>query len=268
MSNDIFLLIMLGMSGTLLLAGAVIFFYIRYQHRFLVQREALQKKELEHKKHLLYTSIQSQEEERMRISRDLHDHVGSRLSNIRMTLGNMERTADDKDAFKHIVETSKKGIDEVMADIRTISQGLLPPGLSLWGFYHSIEDLCVNTRASSGLNITFTDQTSGELQTLPFETALSLYRVIQEALTNTLKHANANHITITLLVKDKKGIINYSDNGIGAEMNKKTTGLGMYNIESRLSMINASYKVITSNGEGFTLSIYDIPLAQTEPQYG
>lgn len=262
MNNDIFLLVMLGMSGTLLLAGSVIFFYIRYQRRFILQKEALQKKELDHKKRLLYTSIQSQEEERMRISKDLHDHVGSRLSNIRMILSKIEKVPIDDTSLKTIADTSKKGIDEVLADIRSISHGLLPPGLSLWGFYHSMEDLCESISNSSGLKIHLIDHTSGELQNIPFETALSLYRVMQEALTNTLKHANANNITISLMTKDNQGIIDYTDDGKGAEMNERTKGLGMYNIESRLSMINASYKVTTAPGEGYTLSIYNILLSQ------
>jgi len=260
MSNNIFLLVMLGMSGTLLLAGSVIFFYIRYQRKFLIQRETLQRKELDHKKHLLYTSIRSQEEERMRISRDLHDHVGSSLSNIRMMLGKIEKVSADDTSLKTIADTSKKGIDNVIADIRSISHRLLPPGLSLWGFYHSTEDLCENIRVSSGLNIQLADHTSGELQNIPFDTALSLYRVIQEALTNTLKHASANNITISLMIKDNKGAIDYIDDGKGAEMNERTKGLGMYNMESRLSMINAAYKVTTAPGKGFALSIYNIPL--------
>jgi signal transduction histidine kinase len=260
LNKEVFLLVMLGMAGTLLLAGSVIFFYIRYQRRFLHQRDALQKKELDHKKHLLYTSIQSQEEERMRISRDLHDHVGSRLSNLRMLLGRMQKLPADASSVQTITETSKQGIDEVIADIRSISHALLPPGLSLWGFQHSLEDLCEKTKTSSGLDVQLIDQTSGALQNIPFDTALSLYRVIQEALANTLKHAGAKSVTITLCIKEGMGAIDYTDDGKGADMTVKAKGLGLYNMESRLSMINAAYQLTTAIGQGFKLSIYNIPL--------
>lgn len=260
LNNNIFLLVMLGMTGSMMLAGSVIFFYIRYQRRFLLQKEELQKKELDHRKHLLYTSIQSQEEERMRISRDLHDHVGSRLSTLRMMLGRMEKLAGDTTSVQTITDESKKGIDEVIADIRNISHGLLPPGLSLWGFYHSMEDLCEKTAKSSGLDIQLADHTDGAMKTMQFDTALSLYRVMQEALNNTLKHANAKSISIVLNIKDSMGAIDYTDDGAGTSMTQQSKGLGLYNMESRLSMINASYKITTAPGEGFKLSIFSIQL--------
>ncbi|MGZ3874744.1 MAG: histidine kinase, partial [Mucilaginibacter sp.] len=101
-NDNIYYLVFIGSFGGVLLASAVIFFFTRYQRRFLQQQAALQKAELDHKQHLLYATIQSQEKERMRISKDLHDHIGSSLSNLRFVVSRIQNAGADENAIKEL----------------------------------------------------------------------------------------------------------------------------------------------------------------------
>jgi signal transduction histidine kinase len=261
-TDNILVLVLLGMTGAIILACSVIFFFLRYQRRFLRQREELQRKELKHREHLLHTVIQSQEEERLRISRDLHDHIGSNLSNLRMSVNAIQKLEPSIPQLQIATEDYKVSIDHIINDVRNISHSLFPPALALWGFKATLEDLCHHTCTSSGIDIVLNDRTDGILDQMSSDGSLALYRVIQELLNNTLKHAKAKKVSIeTSIIGDRISIV-YADDGIGASFTEeKRKGIGMYSIESRLQMIEANYTIDTSPGNGFSVSI-SIPVTQ------
>src|SRR5882757_2825942 len=245
-TDNIFLLVIIAMVGTFLLAGSFIFFFIRAQRRMLAQKEIMQKAALEHREALLHAAIQSQEEERKRIGRDLHDDVGSALSNLRMVLGNNVDTQ----------VTHKPLIDNIITTVRNISHTLSPPGLELFGLDYALHELCDTFNISGKIKLVFENNATEETGHIGLQNALTIYRVMQELISNTVKHANATTITITINKANRILTFLYNDNGVGVTLTpSKKAGMGMQNIEGRLSMINASYEIESSPGNGFNILI-------------
>lgn len=256
LGDNIYYLIFLGTAGVLVLALAVIFFFLRYRKRLRAQFEAMRIAESAHKQMLLNATIQSQEEERMRISKDLHDHVGSSLSGLRFLVARILNSDIALDAVKEIATDAKKSIDAIVDDVRNISHSLSPAGLELWGFHEALDEYCDKIVRTSDLEIEITDNTGSLLRQLPFDDALSLFRVAQELINNTLKHADARHVSIIISLVTGYITFQYTDDGKGIELNGKNGhGIGLYNIESRLSMIDATYKVSSAPGAGYSFRV-------------
>jgi signal transduction histidine kinase len=259
-NDSIYLLTFIGIAGGLLLALSVILFYIRYQRRFIRQQTELQRAELVHRQHLLNATIQSQENERKRISRELHDHVGSSLSTLRFLVAKIGQASKEQPVISALAEDYKKGIDRIIEDVRNISHSLSPAGLELWGFHDAMEEYFEKTCRTAGMEVTIADNTDKGLNALVFDDALSLFRVMQELLNNTVKHAGAKQVSVHTKHANGSVLIHYADNGKGMAV-KAGRGIGTYNMESRLSTIDASYEVITSPGAGYKFNI-TVPAAR------
>lgn len=253
-------IILLGSGGALLLSVSVIFFFIRYQRKTQLQKEHLLKVELEFKQQLLYANIRSQEEERVRLSKELHDHVGGTLSVLRFMIDQFDPVLSGKSTEQDSITTYKEMMDGVIDDVRHISHAMAPPGLALWGLQEAIAALCEKISKSSGKDISVICKTPEAVKQLPFEHALALYRVIQELITNTLKHASAKALSVWMGAEENQVSIVYSDDGVGAAGGLNTTkGTGMQNIENRLLMIGATHEIKTGPGQGFMLTMH-VPL--------
>jgi signal transduction histidine kinase len=255
-------IIILGSGGALLLSASMIFFFFRYQRKTQLQKEQLLKAELEFKQQLLYANIRSQEEERVRLSKELHDHVGGTLSVLRFMIDQFDPSQATKPADQEQIATYKDMMDGVIDDVRHISHAMAPPGLALWGLQEAMAALCEKISKSSEKEIRVDCKDPALVKQLPFDHALALYRVIQELITNTLKHASAQTIAVVMDKKDDELSIVYRDDGVGAGTDLNTTkGTGIQNIENRLMMIGATHTVKTGPGQGFLLTMY-VPVKQ------
>ncbi len=258
-TDNIFILVLLTMAGTFLLAASFIYFYVRYQRRMLSQKEAMQKAELEHRENLLHAAIQSQEEERKRIGRDLHDDVGSALSNLRMVMGEIVQVNEEVSGSE-AAQTYKPLIDNIINNVRSISHSLSPPGLDLFGLEHTLHELCDTVNGTGKMRLDLENNTGGLIDEMGRENSLAIYRVMQELLNNTIKHAQATAAVMTFNRSDKGFSIEYKDNGRGIDLTEnKKPGMGLQNIEGRLGMINAGFEIISSPGNGFKI-IISLPL--------
>ncbi len=243
-SDNVYIITFLGMVGMLLLTLALIQFYVRNQKRLLRGVEEKRQAELKHQKDLTFAIIQSQEEERKRIGRDLHDDVGSALSNLKLYTLQWEDS-----------EIVRKLIDGIIDKARNISHMLTPAELELLGLEEALEEMCRVIHQSGSVKV-FMDNAAGEeLDKIPYDKALSLYRVFQELFTNTLRHAGATEVHLHF---DKPGdliLAHYQDNGRGLKGKPSSSGMGMQNMESRLEMIGATYELDTSGTGGFGIRI-------------
>lgn len=261
-ADSVHLLVAMGTLGALLLAFSLIFFFVRYQRKLLRQQAAMQKAELDHKQMLLNSVIKSQEEERVRISKDLHDHVGSALSTLRLQVSRLSAQGMDAEGVRAVAEETRKGIDGIIEDVRNVSHSLSPAGLELWGFHEALEAYCEKIAASSGLAIEVVDESGGILQRLSFDDALSLFRVMQELMNNTIKHAKANVVQITSTASEHEVVIAYTDDGVGVDIDAQARpGIGIYNMANRLSMINATYELQSGKGQGYQFTV-KLPVSQ------
>jgi len=247
------LIVVAGTAGMLLLVIFIVLFVVLYQRKISRQQEA-------HQRNLLEAAIQAQEKERKRIAADLHDDLQQQFSTVRIAI---EKAAEEVEGVsplaKSLKATSVMAQDAIEA-MRRISYDLLPKGLNKDGLAFALHELCVRLN-ETGIEAQFTR--GGDCERQDAKTELALYRVAQELVNNTLKHAEATRIDMVMncspaSAQDEHGrcMLMISDNGKGFDAEKeKDKGFGMRNIESRLSMIGATYHFESQSGEGTSVTI-------------
>jgi PAS domain S-box-containing protein len=211
-------------------------------------RDITERKKLE--KTLIDTIIQTEEKEREKMAADLHDEVGPLLSSMKMYLNSLLET---KDAAKslYISDQLKMLIKESITAVREISNDLSPHILNNYG-------LTAAVRAAVETNLQFIKiilKENLENRRFPPNIEIIFYRIIRELINNTIKHANAKSIDISLFHSEEKMMLYYSDDGKGFDwqmvINSTRKGLGIMNILSRLKSMNGQYNIQTSPGKGF-----------------
>ncbi|SEK84423.1 Signal transduction histidine kinase [Aquimarina amphilecti] len=231
-------IIIIGMVVIFLLSLSVIVFFIIYQRRLLEQQKRHQKAESDYQKELLKTAIQSQEVERSRIAKELHDDVGAMLTTTKLYIGQITPELNPEE-LTTIADKISGFFDDMIQSVRSISKDLRPVVLEKLGFMEAIDSLVQTIRDTGKINISFINNTTYSVSKTK---ELNLYRIIQELITNTLKHAEATEIKIEMKNEREILIIVYEDDGKG--LNQKQLqyrkGLGLKNIESRLSILSGT----------------------------
>lgn len=251
--NELIILISVGIGLMLVLAMAFILFFTFSQGKFREEKLKAQEAKLAYQEELLHSNILTQEEERERIAKDLHDEVGSKLNVVHLYLHQLTRKAPEAgESIREMVSVINDTIDTT----RRISHDLLPPTLDSFGLSTAVEELCERIQQTSQLEIYV--ETQGErAEHIEKIVELNLFRILFELLSNTLKYAEASQIHISLAQTESKISLSYRDNGKGFDASdfKHQKGLGMKNIESRLQMIQGSYELKTAPGEGVWINI-------------
>ena len=221
----------------ILLVGAAI-----YSKNAIVKRE-LEKKELEieHQKELVEQLIVVQEDERSRIARELHDGVNSKLATVLLFLEQPSKNNNQ--------ERVPEAIKEAMQISRRISYDLLPPTLESFGLKGALYELFEDIEDESSIKVTI--QLLDQIDEIPQKKQLHVYRIVQEALQNTLKYGHASKIELTASF-DKELVLTYRDDGVGADLATISRhGLGLRNIAARAEMIPAQHSFKSEPGQGF-----------------
>jgi signal transduction histidine kinase len=222
------------------------------------QQRKMQEAELAHQKNLLQSVITSQEIERKRIGMDLHDEVGAALSGLRIKI---ERNANESETAGRQASIYKSDIDNIIANMRNIAHSLSPRISGNFGFYDAIHELSDHINHSGKINMAVHFNESKLPEFANDQTPMALYRVIAELINNTLKHASARLIQLTIDVIEDKMKIVYNDDGVGVlpKPGTQTKGMGMQNIESRLGIIGAHWQFQRPEAGGYGLFI-SVPL--------
>jgi signal transduction histidine kinase len=140
--------------------------------------------------------------------------------------------------------------------VRNISHSLSPPGLDLFGLEFTLQELFDNFNAAGIIQVHFENETGKTIDALDKKTALALFRVIQELLSNTVKHAGAKNVFIKFFASDKAIVLTYNDDGKGLVAGSdKKPGMGTQNIEARLRMIQANFEIGSEEKKGFFIKI-------------
>jgi signal transduction histidine kinase len=227
----------------------IIFFY--YSRKKIIQKE-IEKKDLEilHQKEQLFAVITTQEEERKRIAQDLHDDISSKLNIVSLnsyllTSSNLT-DLETKEITDNIINLTAKALD----NSRKIAHNLLPPVLDKFGLHAGIEELCEEFESSKTVKVFY--QNKIEFDEKDKDINLHVFRILQELMNNSLRHGKATEISIVFEdVKGAKTCI-YNDDGIGFDSKnaENQKGLGMKNINSRISYINGTINVSSEIGKG------------------
>ena len=195
--------------------------------------------------------IAAQEEERARIARDLHDDVSQRMALILIGLDRLQDAHPERweDVVRDLQEIAKTA-DEASNDIRDLSHELHPSKLEKLGLDTAARGLC---RDFSKLHKVEVEYFSRDLPSdIPFETALCLYRVIQESLMNVAKHSSAQEARVELIGRGHKIMLRVSDPGIGfvPGAEPKSRGLGLLSMKERIRLIGGSFTILSKRGAG------------------
>lgn len=247
----------------LMLAGVIVFFVLVYQKKMIRQEVALERMKTDHQRNLLNATIETQEKERQRIAKDLHDEVGAMLSVIKMGIAQFERKAKDLPIAKKIAAETKNHVTETIENVRRISKDLMPIALMKMGLAVALQGMFEKLQHIEGLEVKF--KQTGEAVRLRKNTALGLYRVIQESLNNCLKHAQASRIECYLDFEPEQLQLSFRDNGKGFDIEAlldspdSTAGLGLKSIESRVNMIGGELQHTSKPGKG-TQILIKLPL--------
>jgi len=194
--------------------------------------------------------IKTQEAERKQLATELHDDLGMRLSTLQMYLSEID-TAQNSRA-SHLTPL----LNDAIADIRNLLRDLNPKLLFEEGLRVAVEELATKLNAVGFLQFELLWLDFPEK--LPEVIEINLFRIIQELVNNTLKHAEATHITLQLLQRDQQWVIIYEDNGQGFERQPLSSGFGLQNIENRVQLLKGHLHFDTAPQRGVHVTI-EIP---------
>ncbi|HEY4785539.1 MAG TPA: PAS domain S-box protein [Bacteroidales bacterium] len=217
-------------------------------------RDISERKEVQ--RQILSAIIQTEEKERGRIARDLHDGLGPLLSSLKL-YAKVLGTATDTEKRAQLLTTTNEVIDESMLLIKEISNNLSPHVLNDFGLASAIQSFCKKITLAKDIDIKF----NSNVFDVRFETNVEmvLFRVLKELVNNTIKHALASQIEIFLLRTENVLSLIYSDNGIGFEIKKvlgdRSSGMGISNIVNRISSINGRLLFDSQAGKGIQMKI-------------
>ncbi len=203
---------------------------------------------------VLDTMIRTEETERKRFAKDLHDGLGPLLSNLKMSVSALENI-DNKFDMRDILDNMKSITNESLLSIREIANNLSPHILENFGILKAVEDFSQKIKVNCDILINIESNIRGKRYS--YNTEIILYRVVTELLNNTLKHAHAKRIDLSILEDSGKLILFYSDDGKGLELTQDESwqGMGLSNIVSRIKSLQGSTQFFSNTGEGFRVKI-------------
>lgn len=247
-----------------LLLGIVVALTAVYRLRRLEQRSDEERRVAEEAEHqmreLSQQLVATQEEERKKLSRELHDHVGQVLTALRMELGSIDRLrAPDDIPLARAVNESRQLVDSMVRTVRDLALGLRPSMLDDFGLQPALEWHVRDLTRRAGIEVDLS--VTGDLSQLPDAYATCIYRVVQEALTNCLRHSSASKVRVTVSGAGDRIQVSVADNGIGIRPDSRKNGLGLRGIEERVRDLDGTLD-IQSTAAGTSLTIR-IPLPHT-----
>ncbi len=215
--------------------------------------------------------VAAQEEERKNLSRELHDHVGQMLTALRMEIGRIDRLRLSGDRVRPdaSLETSprsgiggavaecRKLVDDMVRTVRDLALGLRPSMLDDFGLQPALEWHVRDFGRRFGIPVELS--VDGDLERLPEQHRTCVYRSVQEALTNCVRHSRASRIDVSVVRKGDGLTVTVADDGVGFNPAQRAGGLGLRGIEERVRDLHGILTIRSAAGAGTTLTM-TVPL--------
>ncbi len=206
----------------------------------------------------LRRAVQAQEAERRRLARELHDETGQALTSILLGLTAVERTESAEEAHAAAAEL-RTLIVSTLRNVRRLAVELRPSALDDFGLVPALRRLGHTVGEAADLNVQF-ESTLGA-QRLPPDVETALYRIVQEALTNVVKHAEARQVSVVLSRKAASVVVMIEDDGQGFDQAETSNArLGLRGMRERVELLDGSLWIEATPQEGTTL-VVELPLA-------
>ncbi len=246
--------ILLGLA----IAGGTLYRILKLEHRTEVARDRAEQAGRELRR-LSQQLVKAQEQERKAIARELHDEVGQMLTAQRMELRNLrELRHGSEEAFAARLEDTARLSEEALRSVRDIAMGLRPSMLDDLGLGPAVEWQARDFSRRYGVPVTV--DLEGPLEQLPDAHRTCIYRMVQEALTNSARHAQPTEIRIAVHGNPDRVHILVQDDGRGFDPGKsRASGLGLIGMEERVRELNGAISVLSQEGKGTTINA-EIPL--------
>lgn len=252
-NEDIIYIVLFGTLLMIVLCVTIVLFVMSHRKKYLLQQNELQRIENEKEQAVLKAIIASQEQERNRIAKNLHDSVGAELSMLKLNFSQylyfMQGTEQEKNKFKNELNN----LDQTIESISAVCKNLYPLTLQNYGMVKTLDDLIKRIHAYSSVSGTFschvTDSAFGPDQ----EKLLNIYRIFQEVLNNILKHSKCSNLDVSIHENSEKLEILFKHNGsiftneTESLLKKKNTGIGLHSISNRVAVLEGSLDYFFQN---------------------
>ena len=245
---------------TLLIVGFLIYRNLFHRQRLAKQQDDLQEqriRELEKDKQLVAVDsmLKGQEEERSRLAKDLHDGLGGLLSGVKFSLRNMKDNLIITPENMTVFERSLDMIDTSIKELRRVAHNMMPEMLTKFGLDEALKEYCNSINTTKLLNVKY--QSLGMDSRLDKSTEIIIYRIVQELLNNTIKHASATEALVQLIKQDNRLNVVVEDNGKGFDTAslENSKGAGWVNIRSRVNYLKGRVDVHSDQDKGTLVNI-------------
>lgn len=209
----------------------------------------------EAEKRVLAAVIRTEEQERQRFAKELHDGLGPLLSVIKMLVSGLDanKSVEMNDKIKLNL---RQAVDEAISGVRDISANISPHILNNFGLRDAVEAFIKRLRQTEEFTVYFTTNLTNER--FGYNVEVVLYRVICELINNTLRHAAASKVTIDLQLEDGVLYLEYTDNGIGFDVQNmpRQEGMGLDNMRYRLQSGNGDIEIASEHGKGMRANAF------------
>jgi signal transduction histidine kinase len=209
----------------------------------------------------LARSLRASERERARWARELHDETLQQLAGLKVLLSGMRRRAQLDDVIDTALGQAIGQIEDSIAELRRLIADLRPATLDDLGLAPAVEALVERVSQTSGLKTTARIELGA--QRLPTAVEDTAYRLVQEALTNVVKHAGASEVAVTLVREEDTVLISVADDGVGIDPNRGTEGFGLIGMRERVALVAGTLTI--SAGRAGTGTLIDVRLPSSAP---
>lgn len=200
----------------------------------------------------------TEQQERLRLGRDLHDGLGQSLAAAKLRLGLLRDRLGRDPTLQLDVARTLELVDGAIDEMHNTIHNLRPAALQTEGLRGSLDRLLQSVARSSGLMI---ERELPDLPSLGEMTELNLYRIVQEALTNVIKHAEASGVQVSLHRRGQAMTLTIVDDGLGFRPEEVESGVGLGSIRERVSLLGGRVSVESTPGRGTRL-VVEVPLAE------
>ena len=248
--------VILLVTGMLAIIITSLLAYRNYRQKQKLQQQRIN--ELETEKQLTATEavLKGEEQERTRLAKDLHDGLGGMLSGIKYSLntmkGNLIMTPDNAQAF----ERSMDMLDSSIKEMRRVAHNMMPEALVKFGLDTALKDFCNDINQSGALKVNY--QSIGlENAVIDQTTSITIYRIVQELLNNTIKHAGAKNAIVQVSKTDNILSVEVEDDGKGFDtaILRQSKGIGWANIQNRVEFLKGKLDVSSHSAKGTSVHI-------------